>query len=179
MFQKLCGEKAARSVILVSTMWSLVKPDVGKEREKRVQDLFWKDMLERGSIHARFLNNVESAWSIIDRLVESSSPSHGDVRLAEELSQLHRHLSETDAGKTLYDSLQRELYNYKEAVRKLQEQAQKEGNKEEAKNLENDFREAQEKLNSTFEQLQELKISLGRRILMWFGFRRVSCINFD
>jgi hypothetical protein len=67
------GEKWARSVFLVTTMWDKLKAqnrDLNEEREERLKNQYWKVMIDNGAGVYRFLNTPDSAWEIVHRLVE-------------------------------------------------------------------------------------------------------------
>ncbi|TFK44966.1 P-loop containing nucleoside triphosphate hydrolase protein [Crucibulum laeve] len=69
MFRKLCGESFHGRVVLVTTMWSDVKPDVGSRREKEIIQN-WGQMLHGGSAVLRFNDTAESAWDIVQFLLQ-------------------------------------------------------------------------------------------------------------
>ena len=48
MFKKLCGNDALVNVVLGTTKWGELRPEVGQKREKQLAELFWKDMIQRG-----------------------------------------------------------------------------------------------------------------------------------
>ena len=68
MFKKLCGEKAYQSVVLASSMWSEVTPDVGDARERELiqTEEFWGLMCKKGSKVLRYANTRESALNVVD-----------------------------------------------------------------------------------------------------------------
>jgi hypothetical protein len=69
MLNKLCGNDALSKVILVTTKWGDISADVGQRREQQLADTYWKEMLDKGSEMARFMNTPESAWAIVDLIV--------------------------------------------------------------------------------------------------------------
>jgi hypothetical protein len=74
MFEDLCGKDAIRNVILVTTMWSQVRKEVGERREAELKGRYWKSMLAHGSSALRFLDSFESTWDIIDVIVSKTRP---------------------------------------------------------------------------------------------------------
>ncbi|KDQ53009.1 hypothetical protein JAAARDRAFT_92711, partial [Jaapia argillacea MUCL 33604] len=70
MFGKLCGDTAAQSVILVSTMWDRVGESMAESRETQLIGTYWKGMLDNHAKTARFHNSLDSAWGIIDQVAE-------------------------------------------------------------------------------------------------------------
>ncbi|KDQ53010.1 hypothetical protein JAAARDRAFT_442520 [Jaapia argillacea MUCL 33604] len=85
---------------------------------------------------------------------------------------LQKCLNETEAGKTLYSSLQNLLSEQKKNFRMLTDQAASQGKSELAKHLEAECDRIQKELNATFTQIKQLKIPLGKRILMFFTFQK-------
>jgi hypothetical protein len=158
MFGKLCGTESADRVILATTKWSDVPDDVGLRRESQLARNYWKEMLTQGSRIDRFLNTRESAWNIVDRLLEKDAVDA--LLIQEELVDLQRMLPETEAGKALRSML-------KELARKL---------KEEAATQENEG--TIERLQETLRQVQELRIPLGRRLLNVFSFKKARAVSF-
>jgi len=69
--EKLCGKHWEQSVTLVTTMWDKTRDSEGAERrEEDLKRIHWKKMIDKGAAVDRFLNTLDSAWKIIDRLVE-------------------------------------------------------------------------------------------------------------
>ena len=57
-------------VLLVTTMWGQVDPTMGDRREKELRGV-WKDMRMLGAGMTRFDNTIESAWRIVDLLLQN------------------------------------------------------------------------------------------------------------
>lgn len=69
------------NVILATTKWGDVNPAVGQLREKKLSELYWT----RSAV-ARFENTTDSAWAIVDRILEKDTK---DVRpIQDELVKL-------------------------------------------------------------------------------------------
>jgi hypothetical protein len=180
MFGKLCGDDAIRNVILATTMW---RPD-GKDpenkqprREKELRDKYWKGMLDSGSTMTRFLRTYNSAWTIVD-LVSLINPPDS-LLLQEEMVDLKKGINETQAAITLYDTLQRELANQRDAVKKLRKEAETQDNAELVRELTLQCEEIERTLRATFAQIQELKIPIGRRILSLFSFKKTRAVSYS
>jgi F0F1-type ATP synthase membrane subunit b/b' len=178
MFGKLCGDGAIKNVVLATTMWSKVKPDVGERREKELEDKYWREMLNMGSQMMRFGDTFDTAWRMIDQVVMTAEDDKDNaLLLQEELVDLNRRLSETEAGKTLYTKLLELLAQQKETINKLREEAKAEQNEQLAQELGAQYEEMQDALQSTFDQLAKMKVSLGRRLVMLFSFRRPRAVS--
>jgi hypothetical protein len=178
MFGKLCGDGAIKNVVLATTMWTKVKPDVGERRAKELEETYWREMLNMGSRMMRFGDSLEAAWDMIDKIVDTPDTDKDQaLLLQEELVDLGRRLSETEAGKTLYNRLQQALVEQKEAIRRLQEEAEAEQNEQLAKELAVQYRAMQDTLQSTFDEVAKMKIPLGRRLLMLFSVRKARSVS--
>jgi hypothetical protein len=77
IFQKMCGQGAFPSIMLVSTMWEELRPENGgtsvgerREAELRSNDRFWGTMVKRGSRVARHNGTSGSAQAILSQMVD-------------------------------------------------------------------------------------------------------------
>jgi len=72
MFGELCGDHAVQKVVLVTTMWDKIQKDTSApvRREKELFENYWKTMINFGASTARFLNSADSAWKIVDLILE-------------------------------------------------------------------------------------------------------------
>ena len=167
MLGELCGDQAVKKVVLVTTMWDRVKQEHSQRRERELFDNYWKTMINYGASTARFLNTTDSAWKIIDPILEQQETEV--LLLQEELVDLKRALNETQAGKTLYSDLQRLRAEQRDTVRSLAEQARKENDPQLARELEDELKRIQKDFDKTFNEIKRLKIPLGKRLLLLVG----------
>ncbi|KAH0559440.1 hypothetical protein GP486_004046 [Trichoglossum hirsutum] len=67
MFRQLCGSDCLRNVVLATTFWEDVLPQLGesRERELRETDDFWGRMAKKGSQIVRLGNNRESGLRVL------------------------------------------------------------------------------------------------------------------
>lgn len=179
MFGKLCGDTAAFRVILVSTMWEKVKQEVGEARQKQLEGMFWKDLIEKGSNVDRLeRSDTGEAWRIVEKMIVMDQERE-KVLLQEEIVDLKLHLNETEAGKTLYTSLQKLLADQKETLKSLLAQVDKSNDQRLKKELQKEYKKIQDQFQKTFDEVDRLKIPLSRRIMvLLFGKRsRAKAIN--
>jgi hypothetical protein len=162
MFNKLCGDTALKNVILATTKWDGIEPSVGLRREQQLYDTYWKKMLIQGSKMARFIHTYESAWAIID-LILNKDPVDA-LLIQEELIDLQKLLPETEAGTMLRYMLQELLEDQRDVARRLRNEYETQGSEVSQEKLE----EISKRRRSTLHQLRELKLPLGRRILTFF-----------
>jgi hypothetical protein len=177
MFAKICGDDAIKNVVFTTTMWTNVKADLGGTREQELMGKYWAPMMNAGAQTMRFEDSFNSAWQIIDKIV-GVQHTRRPLLLQEELVDLGRRPNETEAGKTLYSTLQQLRAEQSEIVRKLHDEAKAEQNKVLVKELMIQYGNMQEALQSTGYQLKNMRISLGRRILMLFTFRGPHAVSF-
>lgn len=174
MFGELCGDTAMNHVILVSTMWGRVKADIGNQREQQLKENFWKPLIDKGSRVDRLKQPPNErdwpaeAWRVVGQLV-SESQKRDAVLLQEELVNLELKLNETEAGKTLYTSLQKLLADQKESLKSLLAQLEKsDSDPKLKKELEKEYKKIQSQFQKTFEEAKRMKVPIGRRIMMIF-----------
>jgi len=95
MFTSICGQEAMPHVVIATSMWGNVDPVQGAKREEELKGDFWKDILAAGCRTQRFDKTYESAWRIINAVVDERP---GAVPLlAQEMVDRRRRLNETDA----------------------------------------------------------------------------------
>ncbi|KAF8159710.1 P-loop containing nucleoside triphosphate hydrolase protein [Crassisporium funariophilum] len=165
MFGHLCGNRAADKVVFVTTMWDKVKQSVAEEREQQLKTNYWKLMIELGSKTNRFTNTEQSAWNVIKPILAEAQGEA--VLIQEELHDLGKKLGETEAGKTLYTTLQKLLVEQKATLRQLADQASSDPNLAAA--LESEYKRVETELEKTFKSIKKLKVSLPRRIYLFFA----------
>ena len=165
MFSRLCGEKAAERVRLVTTMWDKVK-DV--ERVRSVVSLLegetWKPLLDAGARHEKFENSPKSAWDIVMGLGVKTEA----LLLQEELVDAERRLNETTVGQTLYSQYQKRLDDQRETIKGLAEEVKRQRDPKMARELQDEYRRIEAQLHKTMEEKEILKIPLGRQISLIF-----------
>lgn len=181
MFQRLCGDRGLSSVILATTMWAGLEGmdagnEIGSNREKELHmPQFWGSMFDRGSEIVRHDGTVESARTIISRLVDRKAQVVLDIQV--QLVDQNKTLDETSAGeyiqKELLDARKRfekDIEEYQESMEAaMQEkddvmlQALKK-EKEGAEAKEKARLEAWQKLNITVQQLTQEKDQQYRKL---------------
>jgi hypothetical protein len=171
MFRKLCGDGAAASVILGTTKWAEVHQGVAERREKQLIETYWRDMTGQGSRVRRFLDTSESAWTIVYCILDALAKIEA-LKIQEELVNLQEIIPETDAGKTLRYTLQQLLEMQKQMAEELAAQAAGGDDAQVQAKLE----EHRNQMRTTLKQINDLKISLSRRMKGFFGLRVIFLI---
>ena len=168
LFKKLCGDKALQYVVLSTTKWSRLSSDkLGVEREKQLREIFWKDMLRNGSSIMRFNGTAESAQKIVGNILRKRS-SDVTLRIQEELVDLKKYLPQTEAGKTLYDDLQRLLDRLKGELTQLRDIDQADRDAEWQK----EYDDVKERMQGIVTELETFKVPLAQKILGLVGLQR-------
>ena len=170
MFGRLCGDIPLPRTCLVTTMWDLVKDQaVAEQREAQLTGDFWRVLIKGGATAHKFSNTPTSAWSIVGELL-SLEKVGDDLLLQEELVKQEKRLNETEAGKAIYNRLQKLLSEQRRTLKELAEEARQQNDSALAKSLQEECDKIDAQLHKTFEQMREMKIPLSRRILLWlFG----------
>ncbi|KAF9004209.1 hypothetical protein BDQ17DRAFT_1424657 [Cyathus striatus] len=103
IFQKLCGPDGSHSFILGTTKWDSVKPSVGGLREEQLLNDYWKNMIDNGSLAYRFDNTHQSAWNMVDKILDGVELERntGALLLQKELVDLQKRIPDTEAGRVL------------------------------------------------------------------------------
>lgn len=157
LFINLCGQKAMSNVIIATTMWSKVCEEVGAGRESELKSGVWKEMLDVGCRTERFRDTHESAWQIVDNLIENHSGEN--LLLSSEMAECHLGLHETKAGITLYRQMEQQINDLKFVARRLQNQAENQASRPlMVEVLKNNKTEVDEKIAQFAGQLRQLKI---------------------
>lgn len=121
MFQKLCGQECFNQIILVTTMWSLVPPEIGSQREGELmqEEDFWGFMLKKGSqiMRLKDQNDRSSALAILDTVVRKQTTV--TLRIQDEMSQ-GLGLEQTGAGQQLNHDILEERKRHRRDMGELQ-----------------------------------------------------------
>ena len=126
VFNKLCGKDAFSNIVLGTTRWSDTSLIEAQNHLEALSQTVWKDMIKRGSIVQQVDNTRVSAWVtiylIIGRLQEQqgSTASIGGslekftvLKIQQEIVNLQKEVSSTEAGRALRSGLQELLVEQK------------------------------------------------------------------
>ena len=108
MFEELTGLRSAKNVVLVTTMWDKLNLEYqheGDEREKGLKTKYWNTMIDHDAAVERFLNNSDSAWRIINNIVDRNKKAV--LQFQEERVDRKKSLKETSAAQALHQDLNR------------------------------------------------------------------------
>lgn len=175
MFGELCGDRAAHKVVLVTTMWDKVDPDVGERRLSELEYKYFHGLLRRGATSMRFNNTYRAAWDIIETIFTESEREA--VLIQEELVDLKKRLNETSAGKALYNTLQEFLKQRKGLIRELANLAKVQNNKKLAAEMEQEYKRIQAEFERSIGAMSTLKVSTARKVILLFG-KKARAVSF-
>lgn len=159
MFRKLCGDDALKNVILGTTKWGDVDPDVGLKRASHLAESFWKDMVDLGSTIVQVHATESSAWEIINLILNHDSVNH--VLIQNELVDLKMIIPQTSAGQELRFTLQDLLKQQKELNAQLKDEKRVNARDERLRQM---LAENQKRMSSTTSQIRQLKGSPQRKL---------------
>ena len=151
MFRELCGDTTLKNVILATTMWGEVSPDVGESREKELSTNFFKSAIDKGARMARHHNTKESAHGIIKMVMERPPAV---LQIQRELVNEHKEITQTSAGEIINRELNELTRKHEASLKEMQEemeQALRRKDEETRKELEEREQELQEEMKRTKE----------------------------
>ena len=102
MFETLAGLRSAKNVVLATTMWDRLghKFDVGQKREEGLKEVYLDVMIHHDAAVEHFLNDSDSAWTIVDSIVNRNDQK-ALLLFQEETVEQKRPLLATAAGRAL------------------------------------------------------------------------------
>ncbi|KIM46982.1 hypothetical protein M413DRAFT_440534 [Hebeloma cylindrosporum] len=161
MFAELCGDKSARNVMLVTTMWDNVKDiPAAEKKEANLKERYWNVMIHHGASVGRFHKigtGPNSPWEMVDKMVRQHQLGQA-LLLQQEMVDEGKRLEQTNAGKALSSNLRILLIKQKRLLEGERADADVEGDSEMAA-----LRAEIEK------EFEHMKTPLGRRIALLFG----------
>ena len=167
MFEELCGKNAFQNVILTTTMWDEVDEETGEDREAELKTEYWRSMLERGSTTSRFLRTRESAFDLIDSLIEAAN-RRSSVLLQDELVVMRKSLPATAAGQELFSAMGKLVSQREDLLRRIRhEMKRSDGDKMTLEPLQEEHQKLQNSLKATVIEMRRLRLPLGQRLLMF------------
>ena len=163
MLEQLCGRNAFQNVILTTTMWDEVDEKTGEDRERELQTNYWRSMLERNSTTGRFLRTRESAFKLIDPLIEAANKKFS-VLLRDELVDIHKSFPATAAGQELFSRMGQLVSQREDLLRRIRnEMKRSDGDKLILEDFQEEHQKLQSSLGATFDEMRRLRLPLGQR----------------
>ena len=124
MFQKLCGDKSLRNVVLVTTQWDGISEEVGGAREVELSDSddFWKGMIAKGAQRARFYGSRQDGVAIVESLLDRGTTV---LQLQDEIVNKGLSIFESSAGMAVEEQLNELKKAHRAELRLAQEKWEK------------------------------------------------------
>ncbi|KAK3380778.1 hypothetical protein B0H63DRAFT_192937, partial [Podospora didyma] len=100
MFRKLCGTDAYENVVLTTTMWARVEPEVGERRMRELLDNkeYWGEMVKGGCKIIKQADGKVAANNIVNYLIARRKSTF--LKIQEEMAA-GMTLDQTDAGRVV------------------------------------------------------------------------------
>lgn len=110
ILKALCGKRFYKHVLVVTTMWDRIVPDLQREceeREKAIRQTHWDDMCAGGAKICRFYGDEKSLDKILDSIIESAEGAPS-LKIVTQLSE-RVSLEGTDAGQIATEERKRRM----------------------------------------------------------------------
>jgi len=158
-------------VVLATTMWEGVAPEIGRAREEELKTKFWSSMMSRGSRVVRQDKGAVSARAILESIMALRQHMMLDIQ-TEMAANID--FNKTGAARALQAEMSLQMEMYRKEIQNLSRQlieAKRAGEmvwKELAKEREEQYKsmqrlvEEREKLNVTAQQLREQELARER-----------------
>ena len=105
VFSKLVGPDSFHSIILVTTMWDLLYGSlVGQQREEQLREVWWRDLIDKGSKTARSTGDRDSALAKLEKIAFDHmmlTTAGAPLAIQKEIVDEQKPLEATSAYKTL------------------------------------------------------------------------------
>jgi len=167
MFEELCGKDTLQKVILTTTMWDEVDRETGETRETDLKSRYWRPMLQRHSTTNRFGRTRESAFTVIDPLIDTENKQFSTL-LRQELKDMRKKLSSNSrvAGEELLSTMEVLLSQREDLLRRIRNEVKRRADDEMIlEPLEDEYQKLKINMESTINDMKKLKIPLGKRLV--------------
>ena len=168
MFEELCGKNTLQKLILTTTMWDEVDQETGETREGDLRSTYWQPMLQRNSTTNRFRRTRESAFTVIDPLIDIVNIRISAL-LQQELADMRKKLSSTSrsAGQELLAEMEILLRQREDLLRRIRNEV-KRGTGDQMmvwESLQDEYQKLKINMETTVNDMRRLKIPLGKRLV--------------
>lgn len=177
MFEKLCGEKKLKNVVIVTTRWEKMQGE-GEEAKARAREknlcegpTLFKRAIEEGATVTRHDNTPAKALEILEEVVKRRPVP---MRIQEEMVDEGKDLDHTDAGVEVVRLLRARVRALGEELQIMREEVEKMRNskledREELETTISDLRAQGEKL---VEGYKRMAVEYEAEKKKWEGWRR-------
>ena len=147
-------------------MWDKVDKEMGEERERELNATYWRSSLDRGCTTSRFLRTRESAFDIIEPLIEAAN-GRSSVLFQNELVDMRKTLPATSPGLELFSTMEQLVSQREDLLRRIRfEMRRSDGNKMTLEPLQEEHQKLQRNLEVTITEMRKLPLALEQRFLI-------------
>jgi len=167
MFEELCGKNTLQKVILTTTLWDEVDQKTGETREGELRSGYWLPMLQRNSTTNRFRRTRESAFTVIDPLIDTANIRFSAL-LQQELADMRKKLSSRSraTGQELLLTMELLLGQREDLLRRIRNEVKRRADDEMIlEPLQDEYQKLKTNMESTINEMRRLKIPLGKRLV--------------
>jgi hypothetical protein len=126
LFKKIIGEDALSNIVFATTMWgNVTNISEASGRDSELREVYWGDMMAKGSSATRFEGTTASAQGIVSMLLGKRPVV---LKVQEQLVDYKMSLNETAAGAFLEPTIQDEKEQYQKLLKLLESELQFERN---------------------------------------------------
>jgi len=160
MFRKICGEDTLSSVVIATTMWDQVDETIGGRREEELstKEVFFKAAVDKGARLLRHSNDIQSARSIVNSIVQRHRAPI-TLQIQDELSR-GLDISETKAGAELRQEIFEQMERHREEIKGIMLEIQ-EANRNRDEQSRQELAHEREKIERLILRMQEDSASLS------------------
>ncbi|KAF8805169.1 P-loop containing nucleoside triphosphate hydrolase protein [Phlegmacium glaucopus] len=175
MFEELCGKNSFKNVILATTMWDDIDDATGAAREEELKSKYWRAMLDRNSTTGRFLQTRESAFTLIDPLIDAAN-TRNSILLQREMVDMRKKLPATSAGQQLFSKMEYLVRKREELLHQVRNEMKRSSrDKMTLEPLGEEHEKLKISLESTVNEMRRLRLPLGRRhVKMTENFSKIT-----
>jgi DNA repair exonuclease SbcCD ATPase subunit len=165
LLEKLCGKDAFQTIILTTTMWDEVDEEAGEARERELKSKYWQAMLDRNSTTRRFMRSRESAFELINPLIDAAN-KRNSLLLQDELVEMRKKLPLTPDGQALFSAMELLVRQREDLLRRIRNEMKRTGSdKINLEPLQEEHLNLQINLEGTVNEIRRLKLPLGPRLV--------------
>lgn len=106
-----------KNVVVMTTFWDQVSPEIGARREAQLQSNFFKDLAQGGALFMRHDRTPESAAKLLSHVFAKLAPVTAQIQI--EMGKEGKSLVDTAAGSVQQQEIERVIAKHKEEITDL------------------------------------------------------------
>ncbi|KJA22635.1 hypothetical protein HYPSUDRAFT_644226 [Hypholoma sublateritium FD-334 SS-4] len=162
MFQSLCGTQTYKNVVVLTTFWDQVEPEVGARREAQLQSNFFKEVIQGGARFMRHNRTPKSAGALLSHVFNNLVPVTTQIQI--EMGKEGKSLVDTAAGGVQQEEIERVVAKHKKEMADLKAELEaiKQSNTAARRELEEERSKLRQQLARWESEKAELKEGLDK-----------------